>query len=106
MRTPGLCPASQRTQRVRRLLMPTSPKRLGFQTALDRIEALGGSCVFDGTIQAVVLTGTRVTDDDLSLFNDLPTVEIMDLSDTLIGDAGLARLAHLERLQELVLVNT
>jgi hypothetical protein len=77
-----------------------------FQAALDRIESLGGHCVFDGTLQAAVLANTGVTDDDLNLFRDLPSVQILDLSHTNVTDAGLDRLAHLSEVEELVLINT
>jgi hypothetical protein len=76
------------------------------QVAWDRIESLGGNGVWDGNLVAVSLAGTGVTDDDLSLFLDFPRVQILDLSDTAVGDRGMEYLAGLKALELLVIVNT
>jgi hypothetical protein len=86
--------------------MKDAPDHRKFQAALDRIEALGGHYVFDKTIQAASLAKTGVIGEDLALFKDIPSVQIIDLSETRVDDAGLERLADLNELETLVLVNT
>jgi hypothetical protein len=76
------------------------------QAAWKRIEALGGSGVWERELVVVSLSKTAVTDDDLSLFRDFPHVQILDLSHTQVGDGGLAHLSGLPQLEELVLVDT
>ena len=76
------------------------------RAAWDRIEALGGHGVWEPDICVVSLDRTPVTDEDLSLFRDFPYVQILGLSHTGIGDAGLAHLAGLEALEDLILVDS
>jgi hypothetical protein len=54
----------------------------------------------------VSLAGTGVTDDDLELFEKFPGVQILDLSETRVGDPGLSHLRKLPVLEKLTLVNT
>ncbi len=54
----------------------------------------------------VSLAGTAVADADLALFRDVPDVEVLDLSHTSVGDAGLDHLAGLEALEDLIVVDT
>lgn len=76
------------------------------EAAWDRIEALGGHGVWDGEMVIVSFAGTKVTDDDLTLFRDFPFVQVLDLSGTGIGDGGLAHLAELKALEEVIVVGT
>lgn len=76
------------------------------RAAWARIEALGGSGVWDGSMVTVSLAGTAITDDDLKLFDDFPQVEILDLGNTQIGDAGLDRVALIPALESLSIANT
>ena len=74
--------------------------------AWDRIEALGGHGVWEAEMVIISLANTRVTDDDLSLFGDFPYVQVLDLSHTSAGDAGLAHLDGLSALEELIVIST
>src|SRR5262249_16430373 len=74
--------------------------------AWDRIEALGGSGVWERDMVCVSLADTEVTDEELSLFRDFPYVQILDLSRTSVGDAGLAYLTGLRSLTALIVVDT
>jgi hypothetical protein len=76
------------------------------QAAWDRIEDLGGHGVWEPEICFVILKQTNVTDDALVLFRDLPFVQLLDLSHTRVGDAGLAHLAGLKTLRDLIIVDT
>jgi hypothetical protein len=76
------------------------------QGAWDRIEALGGGGVWERDMVCVSLADTEVTDEDLSLFRDFPYVQILDLSRTGVGDAGLAHLTGLRSLTALIVVDT
>jgi hypothetical protein len=76
------------------------------QVAWERIESLGGHGVFERDLCMVSLAGTAVTDEELSLFQDLPDVRFLVLSHTGVGDAGLAHLGGLHALEELVIVDT
>lgn len=67
---------------------------------------LGGSGVWDGDMVVVSLANTTVTDDDLSVFRDFPFVQVLDLSRTAIGGAGLAHLGGATALEELIVVDT
>jgi len=49
---------------------------------------------------------SKVKDEDLSLFQDFPFVQILDLSDTKISADGLAQLGELPALEELIVTNT
>jgi hypothetical protein len=86
--------------------MARSAKDRKAQAAWDRIEALGGSGVWDADVVTVSLAGTSVSDADLTLFRDFPTVRTLDLSDTKITAAGLAHLEGLAALEELIVVGT
>jgi hypothetical protein len=55
---------------------------------------------------AVSLAGTDITDDDLRLFSGFPHVQILDLSDTEVGDDGLGHIARIPALEELIVVST
>jgi hypothetical protein len=90
----------------RRSQMARSAKERRSQAAWDRIEALGGHGVWEPEMCAVSLARTAVTDEDLSLFRDFPYVQILDLSHTGIGDAGLAHLSGLEALEGLTVIDT
>ena len=52
------------------------------------------------------LSGSRVTDDDLSQFDWLPLVHALNLSDTGVSNAGLAKLRHRTDFRELQLDRT
>jgi hypothetical protein len=69
-----------------------SDKQEKAQAAWDRIEALGGHGVWESDMVVVSFGKTKVTDEDLALFQDFPFVQILDLSDTIISDEGLAQL--------------
>ncbi len=74
--------------------------------AWNRLEALGGHGVWDGSMVVVSLVGTGITDEDLSLFRDFPYVQVLDLSHTDVSDDGLIHLAGLRLLEELSVVDT
>ena len=76
------------------------------RTAWERIEALGGHGVWEPDMVVVSLAGTGVTDDDLKLFESFPHVQVLDLSETAVGDNGLSHLAKLSALAELIIVKT
>jgi hypothetical protein len=76
------------------------------RTAWERIEALGGHGVWEPNMVVVSLAGTGVTDDDLKLFEGFPLVQVLDLSETTVGDHGLSHLVKLPALEELIVVNT
>ena len=76
------------------------------EKAWSRIEALGGHGVWDGEPVIISFARTSITDEDLRVFADFPFVQILDLSNTAIGDAGLAHLAHLTDLESLSVGNT
>src|SRR5687767_7343238 len=68
------------------------------------IEGIGGSSQKNsaGRITEVDLTGTWVTDDDLTRVGALPDLRKIDLSHTKISDLGLA---HLRPLKNVVYLN-
>jgi hypothetical protein len=76
------------------------------QAAWQRIEALGGHGVWERDTVIVSLANTAVTDADLALFRDFPYPQVIDLSHTAVGDGGLAHLAGLPALEELIVVGT
>ncbi len=76
------------------------------EAAWTRIEALGGHGVWDGEMVSVSFAGTKVTDDDLTVFHDFPFVQVLDLSGTDIGDGGLEHLPELKALEEFIVVGT
>lgn len=76
------------------------------QAAWDRLMALGGHGVWDSDMVIVSLADTAVTDDDLAAFVDFPYVQVLDLSRTGVGRAGLAHLAGAAVLEELIVVDT
>jgi hypothetical protein len=76
------------------------------QAAWSRIASLGGHGVWESDLVVVSLANTGVTDEDLSLFQEFPYVQILDLSHTSVGDGGLNHLAGLRALEELVIVDT
>jgi hypothetical protein len=86
--------------------MARSADRRKAEAAWCRIAALGGHGVWEPDLVVVSLAGTGVADDDLALFDDFPFVQVLDLSRTAIGDAGLAHLAGLGALEELIVVGT
>ncbi len=86
--------------------MAKGPNQKKAQAAWERIEALGGSGVWDGEIVFVSLANTAVTDDDLALFRDFPFVQTLDLSGTKVTGTGLAHLAGASDLGELTIVGT
>ncbi len=86
--------------------MTRSVEQLKAQAAWDHIEALGGCGVWDGSMVVVSLANTAITNDDLALFHDFPYVEILNVSDTSISDAGLRHLAGLQALKDLIVINT
>src|SRR5262249_31403179 len=93
-------------QQSRRNQMARSEKVRRARAAWARIEALGGYGVWEPDMVVVALGRTEVTDEDLSLFRDFPYVQMLDLSHTGIGDAGLAHLAGLEPLKDLTVIDT
>ena len=76
------------------------------QDAWDRIAALGGHGVWDAEVVIVSLAKTGVTDDDLSLLRDFPYIQTLDLSQTEVGNAGLAHLNGLSALEALIVIDT
>ena len=86
--------------------MARSDKQEKAQAAWDRIEALGGHGVWESDMVVVPFGKTKVTDEDLALFQDFPFVQILDLSDTIISDEGLAQLGELRALEELIVTNS
>src|SRR4051812_37997786 len=76
------------------------------RAAWERIAALGGHGVWEPDMVVVSLAGTGVTDDDLRLFDSFPHVQVLDLSETAVGDHGLSHLAKLPALEELIVVDT
>lgn len=59
-----------------------------------------------GTIRAVDLKQTRVTDQGLASLQRIPTVRSLDLSSTDVGDGGVSLLAGLPELRSLALAGT
>jgi hypothetical protein len=86
--------------------MAKAPSQRQAEAAWDRLMALGGSGVWDGTMVVVSLADTAVTDDDLAVFRDFPFVQVLDLSRTAITGAGLAHLEGVTALEELIAVGT
>jgi hypothetical protein len=82
------------------------PNQKKAQAAWDRIEALGGSGVWESDIVMVSLANTAVTDDDLALFRDFPFVQSLDLSHTKVTGAGLSHLEGASDLEELAILGT
>ena len=74
--------------------------------AWERLMALGGHGVWDGSMVVVSLADTAVTDDDLAVFRDFPFVQVLDLSHMAVNGAGLAYLADATALEELIAVGT
>lgn len=52
------------------------------------------------------LSCSQITDDSVPVFNHFPKVEMIDLSDTQIGDAGIHKLKISKSLQSLGLSRT
>src|SRR5262245_33644374 len=86
--------------------MVDSPEQRNAQAAWDRIIGLGGHGVWEAETVIVSLADTTIRDEDLTLFNDFPFVQILDLSRTGIGDAGLALLSGLQSLEHLIVIDT
>jgi len=86
--------------------MARSPIQRKAQAAWKRIESLGGHGVWERELVVVSFANTGVTDEDLTVFRDFPYVQILDLSHTNVGDAGLNHLAGLDALEELAIVDT
>jgi hypothetical protein len=86
--------------------MNRSDKQEKAEVAWSRIEALGGHGVWESDMVVVSFGKTNVTDKDLAIFRDFPFVQILDLSDTRIGDEGLEQLENLSALEELIVTNT
>src|SRR4051812_17803859 len=68
------------------------------------IQEVGGTFQKDkaGRIIAVDLTSTWITDDDLGKLATLPELRRIDLSDTKIGDLGIAQLRPLKHVTHLI----
>jgi len=86
--------------------MPRTDKQRKELAAWERIEAIGGSGVWDNDTVAVSFSKTKVTDEDLELFRDFPRVQMLDLSHTGIGDKGLTKLENLKALESLIVIDT
>jgi hypothetical protein len=86
--------------------MPRSDKKRKAQAAWARIEALGGHRVWDCKLVVVSFSDSEVTHADLTLFQDFPYVQILDLSRTKISDKGLSHLEGLHALEELIVTDT
>jgi hypothetical protein len=86
--------------------MPRSDIQKKAQAAWDRIEALGGHGVWESDMVVVSFGKAKVTDEDMTLFRDFPFVQMLDISDTSIGDEGLAQLGDLPALEELIVTNS
>lgn len=74
------------------------------QAAWNRLMAFGGHGVWDGDVVIVSLADTSVTDADMAVFRDLPFVQVLDLSRTGVSEVGLAHLAGVTALTELIVV--
>jgi len=77
-----------------------------WQAAWYRMEALGGKGVWDNDLVVMSFGGTSISDADLAVFSDFPFVRILDLSNTSIGDKGIAQLPVLPALEDLIVHNT
>lgn len=79
--------------------------------AVARVQKLGGKLTrklnrADGPVNAIHLSGTPVSDDDLATFAPLANLRTLDLSLTRINDASLAHLKGLTSLRVLKLNRT
>jgi Leucine-rich repeat (LRR) protein len=92
------------------VLLLWTPTTYASQVSRDKliaeIQRLGGSLEFDETqkdkpIVKIDLHGTKVTDRDLVILQDLKELRTLDLRLTHIGDAGVANLKNLKKLQTL-----
>ena len=77
-----------------------------WQTAWERMEALGGHGVGEADLVVVSLENTGISDDDLALFADLPNVQILDLSNNPLTDNCLIHLKGFQSLESLIIIGT
>lgn len=75
------------------------------ELVLIMVEQLGGHVAFDqndpNQIVSVLLTSSKVTDDDLKVLSGLTSLKTVSLNWTGVGDAGLAHLKGLTQLESL-----
>jgi hypothetical protein len=81
------------------------------QDSLEELEHLGGSFTRDDEVAGrpvirIVLTNTRVTDDDLRLLRSFPYLRRLELAGTPVTDAGMVHVKALSRLRYLDLSRT
>lgn len=78
------------------------------QVAFDMVRATGGTVLVSnaGQVQAIVLTGSRVSDSDLRLLNGTPDLILLNLDGTAISDEGLTHIRDLPKLKTLRLCRT
>lgn len=86
--------------------MARKPSQRKAQAAWDRLMALSGHGVWDGSVGIVTLADTGATDDDLAVFRDFPFVQVLNLSRTKVRGPGLVHLAEATRLEQLIVVGT
>jgi thiol-disulfide isomerase/thioredoxin len=90
---------------------PTGTPPLPGGKIVQRVEELGGKVTRDQTIPGMPvvgmdLSGTAVTDADLSLLSDLPQLRTLNLHRTGVSDAGLQHLKSLSSLTTLTIGDT
>ena len=80
-------------------------KQLGGHAVAPRTTPLIGKYFKDGEAYFVILSKTKVIDEDLSRLKDLP-IQNIDISHTSISDKGLTKIAQHDKLTKLNLYET
>jgi hypothetical protein len=88
------------------VLAAADAQRLNAMMAVERVRVLGGTVEVDrampGTpVMKVSLFSTHATDDDLVFLEGFPRLRELDLGETRVTDAGLARLKYVPDLESL-----
>jgi hypothetical protein len=83
----------------------------GEERARAEVERIGGDVLRDGQMPGtpvvkVLLSGSRVTDGELSVLANFPQLRFLDLRKTAITNRGLIHLERLTKLQQLYLDST
>ena len=76
------------------------------ERALADFEALGGSCRYNADVKDVDLSNSAVTDADLARLADLPELRSLHLSHTAITDAALEHVRAVPGLRLLTVIGT
>jgi Leucine-rich repeat (LRR) protein len=89
----------------------TSPLDDPKDLAIEKVKTLRGTITLDEKAEgkpvvSITLANSLACDDDLNLFRDLTTLQVLDLSDNPITDKGLLSLKDLTRLERLDLSGT